>query len=129
MAHLSFSLFGGFTVALDGQLVTAFGTNKARALLAYLAVEAARPHRRASLANMFWPESSQQKATHNLSQTLLRLRCALGENDVDSATRPPFLLAIGQDIQFNAESDYQLDVADFLSLIDSYRQHKHTQTD
>ena len=86
MAHLSFSLFGGFTVALDGQLVTAFGTNKARALLAYLAVEAARPHRRASLANMFWPESSQQKATHNLSQTLLRLRCALGENDVDSAT-------------------------------------------
>ena len=52
MAHLSLSFLGGFAVTLDGQPVTAFGTNKVRALLAYLAVESARPHRREELAGL-----------------------------------------------------------------------------
>ena len=42
MPHLSLSLLGPFQVMLDGQPVTGFKSNKARALLAYLAVEADR---------------------------------------------------------------------------------------
>ena len=34
MPHLSLALLGGFAAALDGQPLTAFGTDKVRALLA-----------------------------------------------------------------------------------------------
>jgi DNA-binding SARP family transcriptional activator len=43
MARLSLSLLGPFEVTLDGVPVTAFDSNKVRALLAYLAVEADGP--------------------------------------------------------------------------------------
>ena len=46
MAHLSLSLLGPFQVALAGESVTSFESNKVRALLVYLAVESARPHPR-----------------------------------------------------------------------------------
>ena len=55
MPQLSISLLGPFQVTLDGQPVTAFDSDKGRALLATLAVEADRPHRRESLATLFWP--------------------------------------------------------------------------
>ena len=56
MAHLSISLLGTFQVILDGKQVTAFESDKVRALLAYLAVESDRPHRRETLACLLWPE-------------------------------------------------------------------------
>ena len=40
MARLVVSLLGSFEVTLDGVLITAFESNKVRALLAYLAAEA-----------------------------------------------------------------------------------------
>ena len=52
MPHLSLSLLGSFQAALDGLPVTGFKSNKERALLAYLAVEADRPHRREMLAGL-----------------------------------------------------------------------------
>ena len=61
-AALSLSLLGSFQTILDGRPVTAFGTDKAPALLAYLAVEAGRLHRCDALAGMLWPESSQARA-------------------------------------------------------------------
>ena len=79
MSHLRLSLFAGFDATLDGQPITAFGTDKARALLAYLAVAAPRAQRRSDLAALLWPEATDAQAAHNLSQTLLRLRRALGE--------------------------------------------------
>jgi DNA-binding SARP family transcriptional activator len=54
MAHLSISLLGPFQVSLDARPATSFESNKARALLAYLAVEADRPHRRDVLAALLW---------------------------------------------------------------------------
>ena len=52
MAQLSVRLFGSFEVTLEGQVVTAFKSDKVRALLAYLVVEAERPHRREKLAGL-----------------------------------------------------------------------------
>lgn len=46
MPRLSISLLGSFQVTLDDRPVTDFVTDKTRALLAYLAVENDRPHRR-----------------------------------------------------------------------------------
>ena len=74
MARLAISLLGSFQVMLDGEPLTAFETDKARSLLAYLAVEARRPHRRESLGALLWPERAEAAARNNLRQTLFRLR-------------------------------------------------------
>ena len=50
MTRLSISLLGSIKVLLAGEPVTRFEADKALALLAYLAVEAGRPHRRETLA-------------------------------------------------------------------------------
>ena len=79
MAAWTFSFLGTFRVARDGQELSRFGSAKARALLAYLAVEAARPHARTSLCGLLWPELTDTAALHNLSHTLGRLRTAIGD--------------------------------------------------
>jgi len=50
-------LLGSFRVSLDAAAVTAFESDKVRALLAYLAAEADRPHGREALVGMLWPDS------------------------------------------------------------------------
>ena len=76
---LSIALLGAFAVTLDEQPVTAFAYDKVRGLLAYLAVEADRPHRRDHLATLFWPEQDRRSALQSLSQALYQLRRALGD--------------------------------------------------
>ena len=107
MSRLVLSFLGGFQVELDGQPLTRFKSNKARALLAYLAVEAARPQRRTALAAMLWPDRSERDALSNLRYTLASLRRTLGE----VSTTTPFLLVDHDTICFNP-ADVRLDVAD-----------------
>jgi DNA-binding SARP family transcriptional activator/tetratricopeptide (TPR) repeat protein len=122
MPYLSLTLLGGFEATLDAEPVAGFVTNKDRALLAFLAIEAFRPHRRPELAAMFWPDASEKKAAHSLSQGLLHLRKALGGSGSASA---PFLLITPQDVQFNGFSDYHLDVARFRELLSLSDRHVH----
>ena len=112
MAHLSLSLLGPFQVTLDGQPVTGFKSNKVRALLAYLAVEADRPHRREVLAGLLWPDWPDRDALSNLRYALSNLRRVIG----DRTAEPPFLLITRDTLQFNAASDYWLDVTAFTDL-------------
>jgi DNA-binding SARP family transcriptional activator len=123
MGHLSLSFLGGFRVTLDAEPVTAFGADKARALLAFLAIESSRPHRRATLGAMFWPDLAEKKAAHNLSQTLLRLRQALRETR--DPARPSFLVMSTQDVQFDDCSDCELDVSRFRELLSMCNRHNH----
>jgi adenylate cyclase len=51
---------------------------KARALLAYLAVEHGRPHARERLAGMLWGETGDERARHNLRQSLSAIRQSCG---------------------------------------------------
>ena len=127
MAHLSLKFLGGFDVMLDAQPVTTFGAGKARALLAFLAIESSRSHQRAKLAAMFWPDLPEKKAAHNLSQSLLRIRKALQEKERPDS--PPFLIVSAQDIQFNQASDYKLDVERFYGLLNLADQHQHPKTE
>lgn len=122
MAQLTISLLGSFQVTLDGSPVTDFATDKARALLAYLAVEAGRPHRREALAGLLWSDQPQRKANQNLRQALVHLRQAL-----DECKGAPFLLVTRETIQFNASGDYELDVAAFTALSQACHQHRHTR--
>jgi DNA-binding SARP family transcriptional activator len=113
MARLALSLLGSLQVRLDGQPVTDFKSDKVRALLAYLAVEADRPHRRELLAALLWPEMPDRPARNNLRDVLANLRTAIGDRDAS----PPFLLITRETLQFNTASHYCLDVVAFNSLV------------
>jgi TolB-like protein/Tfp pilus assembly protein PilF len=58
---------------MDGEPV-GLTTKKAQALLAYLAVERARPHTRDHLATMLWADTGDERARHNLRQALSKIR-------------------------------------------------------
>ena len=108
LPRLTLSFLGCFHVCLDDRPVTDFKSNKVRALLAYLAVEADRPHRREVLAGLLWPDRTDRDALSNLRYALASLRRTIG----DHAATPPFLLITPQTIQFNPASDHWLDVAE-----------------
>jgi DNA-binding SARP family transcriptional activator len=108
MARLSVRLFGPFQVTLDGETAS-FESDKVRALLAYLAVEADSPHRREKLAGLLWPDWPEGSARNNLRHTLAVLRKTIGDREAP----PPFLHVTHQTVQFNAASDAWVDVAAF----------------
>ena len=103
---LSLSLLGVFEACLDGQPVKGFYSSKVRALLVYLAVEAGRPHSRAVLAALLWPDWADRAALGNLRFSLSKLRQAI--NDQDSV--PSFLLINRDTIQLNPSADLALDI-------------------
>lgn len=109
MAYLALSLLGPFQVTLDGRAVTGFASDKVRALLAYLAVEADRPHRRQTLAGLLWPEWPESTARTYLRNALSNLRQTID----DHRAEPPFLLITREALRFNLASDHWLDVSAF----------------
>src|SRR5687767_8747693 len=98
MARLAIALLGGFDVALDQRPVAGWETSRARALLAYLAVERHRPHRREVLAGLLWPEAPEVAARTYLRQALANVRLALRDAWAD----PPFLLVCREHLQLNS---------------------------
>lgn len=116
--QLALSLLGPFEATRDAQAIP-FATDAARALLAYLAVEAGRPHRREQLATLLWPNQSQTTALTNLRQTLARLRRGLSEPVADrviSVTRQT--LELDPDL-------ISLDCATFGALFEACVHHHH----
>ena len=99
------------------QPVTTLTTSKARALLAYLAVETNRAHTREPLAGLLWPDWPDRSARTNLRNTLSNLRKAIGDRKTGVA--PSFLLVTRETIQFNVESDCWVDVNTFAELADA----------
>jgi adenylate cyclase len=123
VSRLSIRLLGPLQVTLDSQPVTHFETEKARVLLAYLAVEADRPHPRELLAEMLWPGRPAGAASADLRHALASLRRAIADTSAAlGAGRqppPPFLLVNRQTIQFNSASDAWVDVQAFSALLRS----------
>jgi predicted ATPase/DNA-binding SARP family transcriptional activator/Tfp pilus assembly protein PilF len=81
MTQSSVLLLGPFQVQHHGDVITHFRGDKVRALLAYLAVEADRPHTRSALIGLLWPEQPEDRALDNLTQALIRLRQALADGE------------------------------------------------
>jgi len=115
MARLSLSLLGPFHTALDGEPIITFESNRVRALLAYLAVEAGRPHRRDTLAGLLWPDWPDTSARTNLRNALANLRKCIS----DQEATPPHLLITRETIQFNRASDHRLDVSAFRAAVEA----------
>ena len=77
MAFLNLSLLGGFDCRSANGQALALPTHKARALLAYLAVNAGQRHARDKLADLLWGDRGDVQARANLRKALSRLREAL----------------------------------------------------
>ncbi len=86
MPRLELTLLGPFCARLGGEPITTFESNKVRAFLAYLAVEAGRPHPRELLAALLWPDRPDASVLANLRFALSDLRQAIG----DRQASPPY---------------------------------------
>ncbi len=124
MARLMLSVLGALRVS-KGTAPVKFESDKTRALLVYLVVQAESPHRRDALIGLLWPDCSQDIARHNLRQALFHLRQAIG----DHKAKPPYFRVTRQDLQFNADSDYALDLVEFDSHLARTARHPHERAE
>jgi len=117
MSRLQIKCFGDLRVELNGENVSNFETDKTRALLVYLALEAEHPLQRSHIAGILWSDEAEDRALHNLRQTLSSLRKALG----DSASSPQFIFADRETIRLNPSADIYVDAKIFtLHLSQAY---------
>lgn len=79
MERLELRLMGPFQAWADGTVLTGFRSDKARALLAYLAVNSGRPQSREALAALLWGESDEADARASLRQSLANLKRLLNQ--------------------------------------------------
>jgi predicted ATPase/DNA-binding SARP family transcriptional activator len=114
MASLEIRLLGGFAVLRDGRPAPGLRTQKARALLAYLALHPGRPLARELLAGLFWPEQTSARAAHSLRQALTFLRRAL---NVEHHASP--LTITRDDVTFNLIADHEIDALTFERLLEA----------
>jgi DNA-binding SARP family transcriptional activator len=123
MQQMGLHLLGHFEVSLNGTRIETFRYSKMGALLAYLAVEADRPHRRENLAEFFWPDRSAGVARANLRQALLGIRQAIHDHE----TCTPLLKVTSDTIQINRANKYRADVALFNEKFQALRTHSHEE--
>jgi predicted ATPase/DNA-binding SARP family transcriptional activator len=107
-------------IALGDTAVGGIKTAKALALLAYLATESDRPHRREALAGLLWPDSSEKAARSSLRQAVATLRKVLG-----ATVNPPIFLSSRESLQLNPGADFDLDVENFTKHITFTQTHRH----
>jgi DNA-binding SARP family transcriptional activator len=117
--HLILALLGGFEVRRGEQPVSEFRAQSARALLAYLALEAGRPHEREHLCALLWPDEPQPAALGSLRQALHRLRQALEPEGEEGR----YLVITRQSVQLSAA--VRSDVAAFDAALLEVAAHRH----
>lgn len=121
MPHLKLGVLGTLQVAFANAPTAKLESDKTRALLVYLAVEADRAHRREALTGLLWPDFPEETARRNLRQALFNLRQVLG----DHTANPPYLLITHDELEFNTASDHSLDFAQFDAQLAAVASHAH----
>src|SRR5579863_8535456 len=99
-------LLGELRIELDGTTVEPPSSRRARALLAWLALDR-RMHSRSALASRFWPDVLDESARTSLRSALSALRKALGP-DADQ-----YLIASRDDVGLAGDSVVWTDVGEF----------------
>ncbi|KAA3663681.1 MAG: hypothetical protein DWQ04_09555 [Chloroflexi bacterium] len=115
--RLEVSLLGSFQITINEQLLTNFESDKARALLAYLVIEANHSHRREALAALLWSNKPTSAARNNLRQTLYRLRKTICDYEKIS----PYFIITPKEIQFTHNNNTWVDVHIFNRSIQVYK--------
>lgn len=122
MYTVTLACLGVLEVIVAGQPITHFPTDKARALLVYLALESGRRHSRHSLTGLLWPDQPQTAALANLRQTLRRLRQTLDESAPGLADR---LLIASRDSVELREETLSVDAKALETLMAACEAHPH----
>lgn len=117
---LALSFLGTFDARWNDEPIKGFESGKVRALLAYLVVEAGKPHSRDHLAGMFWAEASDEIAARNLRQALSNLRKVIRD---DGAS--PLINATYVSVQAKPGARLRLDVDEFTALLAACEAHPH----
>ncbi len=110
MAGLRIALLGGLEIAGVKSTARASLTRKARALVAYLALQGGRGQSREKLAELLWGNSAEEQARANLRQAIWSIKKVLNG---DGAA---YLVTDGEQISL-AGQDIDLDVAKFERLV------------
>ncbi|MFP4346120.1 MAG: tetratricopeptide repeat protein [Anaerolineales bacterium] len=118
---LALQFFGTFSAVRDGEALTRFEADSARALLVYLTLNPGTLFRREALAALLWPELEESAALHALRQALNRLRTVLRERDAEV----PLLDVTRQTLRTNPRAELRLDVRAFSELVAATEAHAH----
>lgn len=114
MTQFTLHFLGRFQITIGGKPITDFHSDKARALLAYIALDP-REHTRQMLATLLWPEIGDQYARTNLRNTLYRLRQTL--DAAQPGTGNQLLMVTRQTVQLN-QAEANIDVHQFQKLVE-----------
>ncbi|UCH48544.1 MAG: hypothetical protein JSU95_01625 [Betaproteobacteria bacterium] len=98
-------MLGRFEARSTSGEVVDFNSKKAVALLGYLAAEARHAHAREELASLLWSRMGDERARHNLRQTLSKIR----------ACSDSLLIASGESLAIDQQS-CSVDVIEFEKL-------------
>jgi DNA-binding SARP family transcriptional activator/Tfp pilus assembly protein PilF len=99
-------LLGNFEIKVNDCVISGLGTQKNRAILAYLMLEKPLEHPRGKVAALFWPDAPEQVALHNLRQALSVIRKAFepcGDGEVFSGGRESIGFQEGTSITTDVE--------------------------
>ena len=114
MSDIEIRLLGGFDVRCNGVAVRRFESQKARGLMAHLAMHRDQTLSRENVATLLWSEKDDSTARRNLRQAIYSLRTAFAEADLTA----DLLVGDAQSIRLNPELDIWLDVSEFERAID-----------
>jgi len=121
MIKLTLNVLGALELSIDDRpIITNFRTDKVRALLIYLALEAGRPHRRNTLAALLWSEFTEQSSRRNLRKGLFYLRQKLEE----AAPGVSIISADRQSVELNPHN-LMVDAIRFEHLLSAVEEHSY----
>jgi DNA-binding SARP family transcriptional activator len=110
VSELRLALLGQLDIRQNGVPLVAFESQKAQALLCYLAVTGQK-HSRAMLASLMWPDMPEANAHMNLRKAVTVLRQCVGEH----------IHVTRHWLAFNFDAPYWLDVHEFGSVVATAR--------
>ena len=114
MSDIEIRLLGGFDIRCREATVRKFESQKARALLAYLAMHPDQALSREHIATLLWSDKDESGARRNLRQVLYSLRTAFAEAELGT----DLLDGESTDVRLHPEIEVWVDVADFEQAIE-----------
>ena len=126
MASLSLSFLGPFQATRDGQPVVGFESNKVRALLAYLAIEADHPHTREELAFLIMARPARPGSAVKPAPGAGQF--ASNPMATKRLSRPSYSSTASSSSSMS-EADCRLDVTAFAALLAASESHSHRRAE
>jgi DNA-binding SARP family transcriptional activator len=113
MSDIEIRLFGGFDIRCRDAAVRRFESQKARGLLAYLALHRDQALSREHVSTLLWSDKDDAAARRNLRQVLYSLRTVFAEAGLNA----DLLVGDSKEIKLHPEIEVWVDVVDFEKAI------------